>query len=399
MIARRKTKRIPLDFRLYKEEWDDLREAVQIPPGTTAKRAAYLLQTANSIEEASQIIRRIIKEQENSDTLTVETIIAAYNEQTSPMSFAGYMEKQIALLQQKATATHYHYRSLYNSFSSFLNKYCPDTPTDISAFTLGAFTPSLVMAYESHLNNLGLVPNTVSFYLRTLRAVLNKAIREGLIEKRPFFMNVNTRIEKTQKRAVDETVIRKLEKLSEQQLLHSGLPLARDLFLFSYYARGMAFIDIAFLTCENIRNGNTLVYSRRKTGQELSIKILPEMQKLIDRYHSEGSRYLFPILETPDGGHKKYESALRLQNLQLERISEMVETHLTTYVPRHTWASTAKKKGISEEIISVGMGYTSLKTTRIYIATDNLLLDQVNEYIISGKTQNPNIFFKNSVSW
>lgn len=98
-------------------------------------------------------------------------------------------------------------------------------------------------------------------------------------------------------------------------------------------------------------------------------------------------------------GIKKYESALRLQNLQLERISEMVETHLTTYVPRHTWASTAKKKGISEEIISVGMGHTSLKTTRIYIATDNLLLDQVNEYIISGKTQNPNIFFKNSVSW
>lgn len=90
-------------------------------------------------------------------------------------------------------------------------------------------------------------------------------------------------------------MIRKIKNLSDATLKKPGLIFSRDLLMFAYYTSGMAFVDIAHLTCDNIK-GNYLVYKRRKTGQELQIRILPEIQELIDRYHSN-SLFYFPYYE------------------------------------------------------------------------------------------------------
>ena len=84
----------------------------------------------------------------------------------------------------------------------------------------------------------------------------------------------------------------------------------------------------------------------------------------------------------------------------MKNIGNLVDTELSTYVPRHTWATTAKSKGVSEEMISESMGHTSVKTTRIYIATfDNPQLDQINKYVISGKKNKGSLRTINSVSY
>lgn len=188
--------------------------------------------------------------------------------------------------------------------------------------------------------------------------------------------------------------------LDDKQLKNSAtLRMAVDLFLFAYYAQGMAFIDIAHLTQKNIQE-KYLVYVRRKTGQTLKIKILPVMKAIIERYRNNEHPYLFPVLKTPDAPYREYESALRLQNLRLKTIGEIVGTKLSTYIPRHTWASMAKTRGIPEKLISEGMGHTSLKTTHIYMASlDDSRMDRVNEFVITGRISKGKKFWKDSVSW
>lgn len=373
LIYRRKMKRIPLESKVYEEEWDPCGERVQIPPGTDRLRSEYLLQVSDAIDAACHIIRRITEEQTANNILSVDDIATLYKERTTSLYLSAYIRKLSgrSRLEDK-TATSRHYRSLEKSFQAFAGR-------DVR---LDEIDEPLIRDYERYLKSKGLMDNTISFYMRNFRAIMNKAFVDGLVKECAYlFKRVNTRIEKTQKRAVEEKVIRKVKNLKEDTLKKAGLILARDLLLFSYYTRGMAFIDIAYLTRDNIK-GDHLVYQRRKTGKVIQIKILPEIKELIDRY-SSGSPYLFPILPASDPSYDKYENALRLQNRRLEKIGELVNAKLSTYVPRHTWASTAKKKGVSEEMISESMGHNSVKTTRIYITTDNTRLDLINKYVIS----------------
>lgn len=121
----------------------------------------------------------------------------------------------------------------------------------------------VVGAYESYLKHQGLTLNTISFYMRRLRAIYNCAVKELKIPDRKPFATAFTRTTKTSKRAISQKAIRQLAQL---KLETYNRQLARDLFLFSYYTRGMSFVDIACLEKSNIRNGY-LIYKRRKTGQ------------------------------------------------------------------------------------------------------------------------------------
>ncbi len=381
LIGKRKMRRIPLDdLRLYEEEWDPLFENVCIPPGTSRERTEYLLRATDRLEKELSAIRTVISKLANSTDVTVEEIVAAYQERNGSIAWTAYLDKLIEGLREKGCdSTARHYRSLERSFNTFLED---------RVIMIRDISDRLIKEYEGFLVGKGLMPNTVSFYLRTFRAVWNKAVRAGLIEQRPSpFREVNTRIEKTEKRAVDTDVIGKLENLRDT--LPGNLAMSLDFFLFCYYARGMAFIDLAYLTKKNM-HGDMIVYKRRKTGQELQVKILPVMKKLLDRYRDKKSPYLFPILNTGADSDKKYQSALRLQNLHLQKIGKKIGVKLSAHVPRHSWASAAKSKGVPDELISEGMGHTSVKTTWIYIRKfNNTRLDNMNEYVITGKKQPP----------
>ena len=147
---------------------------------------------------------------------------------------------------------------------------------------------------------------------------------------------------------------------------------------------------------ENLK-GDKIVYCRQKTGQQLQVRLLPVMKKLIARYRNVSGPYLFPVLRSPTASYLEYTSALRLQNKRLKKLGKLVDADLSTYVARHTWASIALQKGIPEELISKGMGHTSVKTTRIYIADwDNAQLDRANEIVILGKGHYSKDIYKNA---
>lgn len=166
-----------------------------------------------------------------------------------------------------------------------------------------------------------------------------------------------------------------------------SLDFARDMFLMSFYLRGMSFIDMAFLKKSDLKNGY-VTYRRRKTGQQLVIEWTKEMQMILDKYPENASDYLLPIIRNPATNERcTYRNAGYNINHNLKRIAGMigVSIPLTLYVARHSWASAAKAKGIPLSVISEGMGHDSEATTQIYLASlDTSVVDKANSLILKS---------------
>lgn len=291
------------------------------------------------------------------------------------LSFMMYLIDDLKQSYHFGTANNY-LRTL-KSFSAFLDGYN-------IGFKL--LTSSLIIEYSRYLESRGLLRNSISFYMRNLRAVYNKAVKQGVINysTNPF-QDVYTGVDKTVKRAVQNTVISKLYRADFTASPH--LQLAKDIFLFSFFTRGMAFVDIAFLKKSSIQNG-VIYYKRRKTNQLLSIRLERGMIDIIKRYSNNNSQYIFPFLnsDNKDLSYKQYQLAINRINVNLKRISDILElgTPLTSYVARHSWATIAHNNNIPISVISAALGHTSEQTTQIYLASiDNSKIDEANSRIIS----------------
>ena len=250
---------------------------------------------------------------------------------------------------------------------------------------------NLIKDFQDYLVRVkNLKMNTVSLYMRMLRASYNYAVEEEIIEvdKRPF-RKAFTGQEKTRKRAVGKQAVKQLIKLKLDNL---ALAFARDIFLFSIFMQGMPFVDIAYLKKAQVRKGY-IIYQRRKTNRTLKVKIPREAQEIINKYWTKdpGCPYLFPILVTGEGNCPgRYDSALRLYNKRLARISSLLglDEPLTSYVSRHTWASLAHAYGISDTIICEAMGHNNIETTAIYLAAlDTGVIASANKRLIASLMQ------------
>lgn len=376
VISHREVKRIVLEWRVSENEWLPETESVIIPPDTDTERFNELLQIRQQLELDLKNINNVVRFLFKKDECSAENIVEGFRFIKRYTFWLEYIQLVIEEKQKagRSVSTLRNYQSSYNAFSEFLEG--KDIP-------IKDIDEEKIRSFEQYLLEKGISANTIAFYCRNLKSVWNRAVRDHVIEKQPSpFRDVNTGIEKTEKRSLDKKTFSKLENL---KVGNKRLELALDIFLFCFYARGLTFVDLAHLTESNIR-GKRLVYIRRKTGQILKVELLPIMQAILKKYRKPGRHYLFPVLNNVNASYSDYDSALRLQNKRLQKLGEMIGCHLTTYVARHTWASFAKAKGISEEIISESMGHTSLETTRIYIASlDSSKIDRANRIVVMGK--------------
>ena len=333
----------------------------------------------NRIDSDVALLRRVIADLDSSGMdYSVENIVNRYKSPQSHILVLDYMRTQIEQLRAtNRLGIAKNYEKTMCSFSEFLG--------DIR-LPLSALTEQVITDYNSFLIQRGLVRNSVSFYMRVLRAIYNKAVRQKLIEQQHPFTGVYTGIDHTRKHAVSESIIAQLHRLE----LEAGTPLAlcRDMFIFSYCTRGMAFVDIACLKKANLQNG-MICYARRKTGQLLSVRIEPSIQLIIDRYIDSDSPYVFPILCSLNANeaYEQYQVALNTHNRLLGRLSEMLGCgcKLTSYTSRHSWVTAARNHNVPISVISQGMGHTSEQTTQIYLTMlENSVIDDANKRIISG---------------
>lgn len=381
-IAHKKqVRQITTNIRLLPEEWDTSAGRIcQSMYPAHFRLTAIQHRIDREVEQLKQIVRSL--ELCGSDFST-RTIVEIFQSSRNILSVLSYGHQLIAHMKARGKlGSARNLRCTLSSFSEFLHG------KDI-AFSL--LDELVVGEYAAWLEKRGITSNSLSFYMRNLRAVYNRAVREeGVMQTFPF-RHVYTGIDKTAKRSVDEEVIIRLKELELSDA--SGLTLARDLFLFSYCTRGMSFVDIAYLRRKDIRNGY-ICYTRKKTGHPLSVRIEPEVQNIINRYRkaTAGTPYLFPILRTEDEAlsYKQYQTGLRYYNKQLKRLASLLDEDLvlTSYTSRHTWASTARKHNVPVAVISDGMGHTSEKTTLIYLSSiDHSVIDCANAELVAALTK------------
>lgn len=194
-----------------------------------------------------------------------------------------------------------------------------------------------------------------------------------------------TGVDKTEKRALPLTVLRRIHSMD--LAASPALDYARDIFMLSFFTRGMSFIDMAFILKTDLNNGY-LTYSRHKTRQMLKLKWTAEMQRIIDKYPSNTSPYLFPILINPQSNLAyAYRNISYRINSSLKKIAVLAgyPESFTLYSARHSWASVACTQGVPISVISQGMGHDSERTTRIYISSiDSSAIDRANSKVISS---------------
>lgn len=374
---RRMSRQISTGYKIYPDEWENNR-LKYLPQEDNAARNQYLraleMQLKKDLERLNGLIRQMDR---NGGNYTARQVVDTYRTTTDStdhlQGFVRRLAHQLRLSGKERLAE--TYTTATNSFLRFLGN-----GRDLSFDEIDA---NLMKSYETHLRRQGLVPNTTSFYLRNLRAIYHRAVDQGLTENRLPFRQVYTGVEKTAKRALPSTIIRKIKDLPLTR--NSPLERARDLFLFSFYTRGMPFVDLAGLRKQDLRDG-TLAYRRHKTGQTLSIRWEKPMQDIVDRHSRPDSPYLLPALHTPGKSERqRYLNALQTMNRYLKTIGHMVgcPIPLTSYVARHTWASIAQSERVPIATISEAMGHTSERTTRIYLASlDTSAVDEANRKVI-----------------
>ena len=375
VIHNRVVRHIRTDYRIFESEWNGKLSMIEIPAILPAERKQHLRLVIRQVNRDVGRLESIIRDLSYSSCST-DAIINRFREISESQSFYNFMESVIAQLRRlNRERTSETYSAALSSFMRFRQN------KDVQLDDMDA---DLMMEYEAWLKMKGVSLNTQSFYMRILRATYNRAVEKGLTVQKHPFKHVYTGMDKTQKRAI---LLKDIKCIKELDL--TGKPhweLARDMFLFSFYTRGMSFIDMAYLKKSDLKNG-ILSYRRHKTGQQLHIKWESCMEAIVARYAAGCSDdYLLPILRLPSNNlRSQYKSTMFRINKYLKEIARLcgITTPLTMYVSRHSWASIAKSKNIPISVISEGMGHDSEETTRIYLASlDGSVIDRANSIIL-----------------
>ena len=242
-------------------------------------------------------------------------------------------------------------------------------------------TPKKLEQYEEWMQNRDNSITTVGMYLRALRAIINEAIRDGIITqeyypfgKRKYQIPVSKNIKKA-------LTIEKVAKLYNYEIPEfSYMDKARDFWFFSYLCNGANMADIARLRFKNISK-ETITFIRRKTAKSkkevkpVIVPITEDIERIIKKWGNKDKspeNYLFPILE--EGLTAKQEKAkikwlIKQTNKYMQKIAPEVgiDEKITTYTARHSFSTVLKRSGASIEFISESLGHGDTKTTLNYL--------------------------------
>lgn len=272
---------------------------------------------------------------------------------------------------------------LYRNLAHLFDLYKPRT-------TLSEITAAWLIRFEHYQRaERGMKPGGIAANMRTMRAVCNRAIKAGIMRPDwyPFQSYSLAHLNQpTPKRAIpiaDVRSIREIQPDNEKECL------ARDLFIFSIYSRGMALVDIAHLKPENIDAGR-IEYTRRKTHTHYSIALNEITVAILEQYAVPGALYCFPVLSDFHVTDKQQQERIHRVMVEINQSLRAIAARLgiagriSFYVARHTYASAMKERGVSTEVISEALGHSNLKTTEIYLKQfDRSVIDNADKALIT----------------
>lgn len=249
--------------------------------------------------------------------------------------------------------------------------------------------------FESFLLSSGCSGGGVHFYMRTLRATINEAIKRDFMkpEHYPFSnqfdkngYSLKDLKSKASPRALSDADMEKIKFFPIDE--HPKLKQSFHYFLFSYYTRGMNFNDIIKLKWSDVYD-NRISYVRSKTGKLLSIRVSDAIDDILNKYRGKTTHFIFPALDadvhkTEQQIKNRTKKCLKKLNADLKIIADILDINvtLTSYVARHTYAMTLKRNKVNIAVISEGLGHTDINTTRAYLSQfDNTVLDEADQLL------------------
>ena len=238
-------------------------------------------------------------------------------------------------------------------------------------------TKERLRRYGQYLYECGLKPNTISTYMRMLRSIYNRGVEAGSAPYVPrLFHDVYTGVDVRQKKALPAGELHKLlYEDPKSERLRRTQTIAALMFQFG----GMSFADLAHLE-KSALDQSVLRYNRIKTKTPMSVEVLDTARGMINQLRSNQEPipdcpdYLFDILcgnkkRKDERAYREYQSALRRFNNRLKDLARALrlKSPVSSYTLRHSWATTAKYRGVPIEMISESLGHKSIKTTQIYL--------------------------------
>lgn len=390
VIHRRKSLSITTPYHIFPEEWDAQKRTLALPLSGDSPRMKYLLDTEDKMNRDLRRVESVMATLERGGEYTVEQVVRGVRLNAKDNTLSAYVRKlAFDLTDRGQERTARAYKTAANGLIRF-NK-----GRDLRLEQINA---TLARNYERWMKDRGKSLNTISFYMRNLRAIYNRAIKEQRIQARfenPF-SNVYTGVCVTRKRALTKDELMLLDGLDTTlsggmpdpaaEPLDEGLQTSLAYFLFCFHARGMSFVDMAYLKKDNVRNG-VITYFRKKTGQLLQIKVTPSLRSLMDFFAAQtsASEFLFPVIADPRKNSRlQYETGLRTHNARLKRLARMagINKPVSSHVSRHSWATLAHNVQIPLAVISEGLGHSNEKTTYTYLASlERSVVDSASEII------------------
>ena len=378
----RKRKFISTGFSCEKSHWNESKSVFRKIHPDYVQKNAFLLKLQG---RAEKVYSDAFSEGEDLSLDEFESRFFEFKK-NKKQDVSGFWEDKISSLKEsKQTGNARAYRDTKRSFFNFLGGEKKIFFKDI--------TVQLLNKYEVFLRSNNGTDGGISVKMRTIRALYNDAIEEGVARQinYPFTVYKISKFKNaSDKRALnakDVEKIRNLRIIKNPQLTNS-----RNYFVFSYFTRGMNFYDMMMLKWENIE-GDKINYIRRKTKGRFSIKITEPVQEILDYYKEKsdknGTKYVFPILLsddlTPIQIEIRKDNVLKRYNRDLKKIAESceIDAKITSYVARHSFATNLKEKGVSTDIISEAMGHQNLAVTQAYLKElENSVIDDAVEKLL-----------------
>lgn len=374
LIYGRTVRRITSRYKIFAGEWNGEVGRIALPT-PSSPRYAHLVSVESALQWELNRLQRMVQE---SVPVNLDEIAANFSSGIDAMdSVFNFIRRQIHHKEQigkvRSSET---YRSMLNSFTCFRKG------VDL---TFDMMDGMLMELYEAWMRKCGLTRNSTSFYMRILRTNYKLAVEKGVTPDRHPFRKVYCGIDKTVKRSLPFSEIKKISALDLSR--KPSMDFARDMFMFSFCTRGMSFIDMAYLKKTDLNNG-CLTYRRKKTGQLMTIEWTKQMQDIIDKYKPNGTSFLLPIITREDGNERRqYQNQMRKINRILKDIANQagLPLSLSMYYTRHSWATIARGRDVPLAVISEGLGHDSETTTQIYLdSIKSSEVDKVNRMILEG---------------
>lgn len=377
LIHNREVRLINSGYNILSEYWNNKKQEIDTKSDICLENQQIRLLQSKVKWELKQRMITIKKLEDKCGTFSADDIVMAFSRIPTCKTVFDYIQEQIDIkLQMGRIGTMKTYVNTIRRFREFRNG------IDL---VFDDLTADIIERYEAWLIDRRLMQNSVRFYLKTLSTLCHKAVADGLAADAGMFNRVRLSYVKTSKRAISEDYIMAIERLDLPSA--SYMAFARDIFMFSFYMRGMSFVDIANLKKSDLKY-DMVRYSRKKTHQVLTIRWETVLDEIVSRYEhlTKDSQYMLPIIKKDDDTkYRQYQLALENINRCLKKIGKMIGLRipLTTYVARHSWASIARNMDFPIAIISEGMGHDSYLTTQTYLdSIDTSRIDDANGMMI-----------------